>query len=97
MANYYVYIITNRSKKYLYIGITNNLHVRLRQHFDTRGTEQTWAGRHFCFILIYFEEFKYVYDAIAREKQLKGWRREKKEKLIFEKNPDWLNLNEQFA
>jgi len=58
-----------------------------------RGDPKIFAGRYYCYNLIYFEEFQYVYDAIAREKEIKGWRKEKKLKLINTKNPDWFFLN----
>ncbi|MBO0359561.1 GIY-YIG nuclease family protein [Hymenobacter sp. BT186] len=86
---YYVYITTNPARKVLYIGITNNLSGRIAQHYANRGTEQTFAGRYFCYNLVYFEEYTDSKAAIAREKELKGWTRAKKETLIAISNPDW--------
>ena len=94
--NYYVYIITNRSRRSLYIGVTNNLRKRLRQHHELAGTNLTWAGRYQCRFLVYYEEFKYIDQAIAREKQLKRWSRKKKDWLISTKNPDWRFLNDEY-
>ena len=90
---YFVYIVTNHEKTVLYIGVTNNLDSRLAEHYFNKGIPKTFAGKFYCYNLIYFEEFQYVNDAIAREKELKGWRRAKKEALIKTKNPDWIFLN----
>ena len=94
---YFVYIITNKSKKSLYIGVTNNLTLRLAQHFDNRGDNTTWPGRYRCYLLIYYESFLYVDKAIAREKQIKNWSRQKKEWLISRINPQWEFLNRRFS
>ena len=83
---FFVYLVTNPERKVLYIGVTNNLEARLSEHYFNKGTDTTFAGKFYCYNLIYFEEFQYVNDAIAREKELKGWRRSKKEALI--KNPE---------
>jgi len=96
IKSYYIYIITNASKKSLYIGVTNSLKTRLEQHYTSRGTTLSWAGRYYCYFLIYYEEFRYINDAIRREKQLKKWSRKKKEVLIERMNPDWKYLNSDF-
>jgi len=90
---YFIYIVTNPERNVLYIGVTNNLESRLAEHYFNRGDLKTFAGKFYCYNLIYFEEFQYVNDAIAREKELKGWNRTKKEALIKTKNPDWTFLN----
>ena len=90
---YFVYIVTNHEKTVLYIGVTNNLESRLGEHYFNKGNPKTFAGKFYCYNLIYFEEFQYVNDAITREKELKGWNRAKKEILIKTKNPDWIFLN----
>lgn len=94
--NYYVYIITNSNKTVLYIGVTNNLTRRLKEHYANRGNKKTFAGRYYCNNLVYYEHFTYINQAINREKELKKWRREKKEFLITQQNPEWHFLNEQF-
>lgn len=94
---YYVYILTNQATTVLYTGVTNNLARRLIEHWMSRGDSKTFAGRYNCYNLIYFEEFQYILNAIAREKQIKGWRKEKKLELIRTKNPDWVFLNAQFC
>lgn len=86
--DYYVYITTNPRKTVLYVGVTNNLLVRLQQHFENRGEKETFAGRYYCYKLLYWEHYKYVNDAIAREKELKTLIREKKMELIKSINPD---------
>ncbi|WP_019949358.1 GIY-YIG nuclease family protein [Hymenobacter aerophilus] len=88
-AGYYVYITANPTKTALYTGLTNDLHTRLRQHFENRGTKSTFAGRYSCYQLLYFEHFQDVNQAIAREKEIKGWTREKKNMLITQLNPHW--------
>jgi putative endonuclease len=75
---YFVYIVTNPARRVLYIGLTNNLEVRLREHYFNRGNEKTFAGKYYCYNLIYNEEYQYVNDAIKREKELNGWDRKKK-------------------
>ena len=92
---YYVYIVTNPERTVLYTGVTNNLPQRLIEHWVSRGNSKTFAGKYYCYNLVYFEEFQYVYNAIAREKEIKGWRRDKKLLLIDTRNPDWVFLNAQ--
>jgi putative endonuclease len=93
--NYFVYIITNPKKSVLYTGVTNDLSNRLHEHFANKGNKSTFAGRYFCFNLLYFEQFDQIEHAIAREKEIKGWTREKKEALIKSMNPDWRFLNSE--
>lgn len=87
--NYFVYIVTNPSKSTLYIGVTNDLRRRLREHYESRDKKNTFAGRYHCYHLIYYESFFNIDHAIEREKEIKKWRREKKEKLITASNPGW--------
>ena len=90
MHNYYVYILTNKNKSVLYIGVTNNLDVRIHQHKDDSvGQKKTFTGRYNCIHLVYYERYQWVQHALAREKELKGWRRSRKEALISEFNPEW--------
>jgi len=90
---YYIYIVTNPERTVLYTGVTNDLHSRLSEHYFNRGVRKTFAGKYYCYNLVYFEEFSYINNAIAREKEIKGWSREKKLELIKTKNPDWAFLN----
>jgi len=87
--NYFIYITTNPSKSTLYIGVTNDLSTRIRQHKENRGKPNTFAGKYYCYNLIYFERFGDINHAIEREKELKKWRREKKVNLIVTMNPNW--------
>lgn len=92
---YYTYIITNHNKTVLYTGMTNNIQQRLADHYFNAGSLRTFTGRYNCHFLLYYEIFQWVQDSIAREKQIKGWSREKKERLINALNPDWKFLNEK--
>ena len=94
--NYFVYITTNKNKTVLYTGVTNNLAYRLEQHeADAKTTKKSFAGKYNCYHLIYYERFGYIQHAIDREKEIKGWVRRKKEKLINEFNPQWRFLNDE--
>ncbi|MCX6313200.1 MAG: GIY-YIG nuclease family protein [Sphingobacteriales bacterium] len=94
---YYVYIVTNPNKTTLYIGVTNNLRARILEHWENRNKPETFAGRYFCYHLIYYETFQYIQVAIARETEIKKWNRSKKEALIQTKNPEWIFLNEKIC
>lgn len=85
MKRYFVYIATNRNRT-LYTGVTNNLQRRQSEHF--RGTSR-FTAKYRIDRVVYYEEFNDVRTAIAREKQIKGWRRSKKVALIESINPDW--------
>ncbi|MEM9416847.1 MAG: GIY-YIG nuclease family protein [Bacteroidota bacterium] len=94
--SYFVYILTNASRKVLYTGITNHLGRRIEEHRkDALGTKKSFAGTYNCFYLVYWEYFQYVDQAIAREKEIKGWRRAKKDALIEDFNPQWKFLNDE--
>ena len=94
---YYVYIITNKYRSTYYIGMTNNLKVRLNQHIENiEKGNKTFASKYELQYLVYYEKFTWVQQAIAREKELKGWRREKKLDLIRSFNSKFEFLNEQF-
>ena len=91
---YFVYILTNFKKTVLYIGMTNDLISRLNQHREKFNPE-SFTAKYQCKYLVHWETYQYVQDAIAREKEIKKWRREKKENLINEFNPKWKFLNEE--
>ena len=91
---YYVYLITNWNNKVLYIGVTNNLERRLYEHKNKliKGfTEKYNISK-----LVYFEQTSDIYSAITREKEIKRWRREKKNNLIESKNKPWEDLSKQW-
>ena len=90
---YYVYITTNDTCNVLYTGMTNDLARRIQEHVENKGKPETFAGKYCCYNLIYWESHQYVLRAIDREKELKKWRREKKEALIREFNPEMRFLN----
>lgn len=95
---FYVYIITNKYRSTYYIGMTNNLGERLKQHKENieKGI-MTFASKYNIEFLVYYEKFSWVQQAIAREKELKAWRREKKLDLIRGFNPEFEFLNERFV
>ncbi|HBU76943.1 MAG TPA: endonuclease [Muricauda sp.] len=96
LSSYYVYIVTNEKKTVLYIGVTNNIQNRLSQHcFDSENAKKSFAGKYNCYHFVYYEPFDSIESAIAREKELKKWRREKKDRLISSFNPNWEFLNQQ--
>jgi len=93
MEDFYVYILTN-SAGVLYIGITHDMSNRLWEHVHNRVPG--FAVRYNLDRLVFFEIFPTANEAIAREKQLKGWRREKKAALIATTNPGWWDLSGRF-
>ena len=94
---YYVYIITNKFRSTYYIGMTNNLKLRLQQHKSNIETNtKTFASKYNIEFLVFYEKFTWVQEAIAREKELKKWRRDKKLTLIRGFNPNFKFLNHHF-
>jgi putative endonuclease len=91
MKNYYVYIITNKSKT-LYVGMTNKLERRVYEHKNK--LIDGFTKKYNINKLIYYETFNNVNNAIRREKQIKGWLRIKKIKLIESMNPEWKDLSD---
>ena len=92
--DYHIYILTNWKRNVLYVGVTNNLSRRLQEHIS--GTIPGFTKKYNCKELVYYEQFEYINNAIQREKELKGWRREKKDKLVNSFNPEWKSLNHRF-
>jgi putative endonuclease len=91
MRDYYVYILASASRT-LYIGVTNDLEGRVQQHRQPHPS--SFTSRYNVTRLVYCETFANPGDAIAREKQLKGWVRAKKIALIDGMNPEWLDLSD---
>ncbi len=90
-GRYYVYLLTNWTNKVMYLGVTNNLERRLYEHKNklVKGfTEKYNVNK-----LVYFEETQDVTAAITREKEIKKWRREKKNQLVNRMNPNWKDLS----
>ncbi len=88
---YYVYVMQSSSRRALYIGITSDLEKRIWQH--KMGMIQGFTAQYNAHRLVYFERFSTVQRAIAREKQLKGWTRAKKNRLVQTANPEWKDLS----
>ena len=90
---YWVYIVTSSSGT-LYTGMTNNIERRVSEHKS--GEFEGFTSQYHCNRLDYCESYGFVQEAIAREKQLKGWRRSKKIALIESQNPRWQDLTEKW-
>jgi putative endonuclease len=95
MKNYYVYVLTNKPRGTLYIGMTNNLVRRGYEHRN--GLIDGFTKKYNPKSLVYLEVFNRVEDAILREKRLKKWNRQWKIELIEKDNPDWTDLYEQLV
>ena len=91
---YYAYILGSLSGT-IYVGVTNSITRRIEEHKHDRGSEFT--AKYKVDRLVYFESFQYVNNAIAREKEMKGWRRSKKVALIESVNPTWRDLAQNFG
>ena len=91
VKTFYVYMMTNRSRIVLYTGVTNSLERRIWFH---RNNEiKSFTKTHKVDRLVYYEQFNEALDAITREKEIKGWRREKKNQLVQTLNPKWRDLS----
>jgi len=93
IRTYCVYILASRSRV-LYTGVTNDLARRVREH--KQGLIPGFTQQYRVTRLVYFEQFGDIRDAIAREKQIKGWVRARKIELIDERNPTWTDLAEHW-
>ena len=91
---YYVYIMASRTHVF-YVGMTNSIVRRVREHKE--GTHDGFTAQYKVNRLVWYESWHYVKNAIAREKQIKPWRREKKIWLIESMNPTWQNLSDEFG
>ena len=93
--NFYVYILASKRNGTLYIGITKSLINRDHEH-KTKKDKTSFTAEHNINRLVYYEHYKYVNDAITREKQLKRYRRKWKIELIEKDNPSWKDLSLEF-
>ncbi len=91
MKQYFVYILTNKSNKVLYTGVTNNIERRIYEHKNKLVSGFT--SKYNVEKLVYFQEFNTATEAISAEKKIKGWLRTKKLELINTHNPTWKDLN----
>ena len=89
--NYYVYILTNAHKTVLYTGVTNDLKRRVYEH-KNHLDKGSFTSKYNVEYLVYYEVTNNIESAISREKQIKGWNRKRKEKLIEQKNPNWSDI-----
>ena len=90
--HYYTYILLNKSNKVIYVGITNSLFRRVKEHKDKKI--EGFTKKYNIDKLVYYEMFYHPQNAIAREKQIKGWKREKKDEFIKKMNPELKDLSE---
>jgi putative endonuclease len=93
VKTFYIYMVCNRSRTVLYTGVTNELEARL--WFHRNENPKSFVRRYRCDRLVYYESFRTAADAIAREKEIKGWRREKKNDLVRTLNPAWRDLRQE--
>jgi putative endonuclease len=94
MKRYWVYIMSNKSRR-LYVGFTSNLFTRVLKHKNKLYPE-SFTARYEFDMLVWHEEYSQVVSARMREVEIKGWRREKKLKLILAENPDWADLSQEW-
>ncbi|WP_418638233.1 GIY-YIG nuclease family protein [Winogradskyella sp.] len=92
MALWYVYIMANKPNGVIYIGVTDNLNERVREH-KYKVYPKSFTARYNCENLVYFEEYENGEEASTRERQFKKWKREWKVNLIEEMNPSWADLS----
>ncbi len=92
MRHWYVYMMTNKMFGVLYIGVTDNIDERVKEH-KLKIYPKSFTAKYNCDKLVYLEEFGIGYEAANREKSLKKWKREWKIKLIEEVNPSWMDMS----
>ena len=95
MKQSFIYILSNERRSVLYIGVTSNLYNRLVEHKSGKGS--IFTKKYNLKVLLYFEEFSSIDQAISREKQLKNWHKEWKWNLIKQINPDLMDLFEELG
>lgn len=88
--SYFVYVLTNKPDGVLYVGVTNDILRRVREHKERKGS--SFTKKYGLDVLVYYEQFQYIGQAIQREKQIKAGSRKKKLELIACKNPEWRDL-----
>ena len=93
--HYYVYMMVSSTRRALYIGVTNNLERRVFQH--KHDQMEGFSQQYQVHRLVWFERHSDIHHAIAREKQLKGWRRAKKNWLVQMTNPEWKDLSVEWG
>lgn len=91
VKSYFVYILTTKNNRMLYIGVTNSLQRRVEEH--KQKLIPGYTEKYNLNKLVYYQEFSEIVDAIAAEKKIKGWLRIKKDQLISSFNPEWKDLS----
>lgn len=89
-----IYILTNKVHTVLYTGVTSDLFFRIKEHKE-KFYPKSFSARYNCDILVYYEQFSSIEEAIAKEKQIKNWQRAWKINLINTINPGWKDLFEE--
>ena len=95
MKDYYVYMITNRNHKVLYIGVTNNLERRIYEHKNK--LIEGFTKKYNCTKLVWYTSTNNIESAIQQEKRMKKWKREYKENLVKKVNPNWEDLYQEIS
>ncbi len=90
---YYVYVLTNWNQRVMYVGVTSDLKRRIHEHQNK--LVKGFTAKYNVNKLVYYEQTNDVITALAREKEIKRWRREKKNSLVLTRNPDWSDLSSQ--
>jgi putative endonuclease len=93
VKTFYVYLLSNRSRSVLYTGVTNSLERRI--WFHRNSAAESFTKKYRVDRLVYYEAFDEARSAISREKEIKGWRREKKNDLVGTLNPTWKDLSSE--
>jgi len=93
--SFYVYLLTNWNNRVIYVGVTNDLERRLYEHKNK--LVEGFTAKYNVKKLVYFEETGDVAVALTREKEIKKWRREKKDRLVVRLNPDWKDLSSEWV
>ena len=94
MKTYYVYILTNKNNKVMYIGCTSDLQRRLYEHKNK--LVEGFTKKYNVDKLVYYECTNDALAAVTRERYLKGWKRERKNQLVESMNPEWKDLSEDW-
>lgn len=92
MELWYIYIMTNKPQGVIYIGTTDNLQERVKEH-KLKVYPNSFTAKYNCDKLVYFEEWNNGFEASIRAKQFKKWKRDWKIKLIEEMNPSWMDIS----
>jgi putative endonuclease len=95
MNTYCVYILTTVSRNVMYVGVTNDLERRIDEHRDGKGG--AFTKRYRVNTLVYAEAYEQIDEATTREKEIKAWRRSKKDALVEKANPTWADLLDETA